>query len=404
MRRLSLAVLVPLVLLGACGSRAADRSPTTTAAVSATSSTTPAASTTTILPVVASGTEAPASAIPWPAVGNGWYVALWTNPAPPSQIPPPAGAEAQFQTQSVSLYLVDPQGGRYLVKTLPAPPQYSLADWSGDGRRVLVASQSGTQEIDLATGRVLNTLPYAEGQATVLYTRPGGMAALVWTPSLGTGAPSLTRVSLSGSTQLSYSTAVPGLGTMNGPPLPSLDGLTMVVSTNAGLALLANDGTFLRDLRPAGQNCNPLRWWDATDLVAWCGGAGLPAVWIVPVSGAAATQLTHPVGPVDNGDVGAWQLASGIYLQSLGGCGSEYLSVRNPDGTSTKINVPNADQTVRVIGAADAGLGLQSAISCGPGQSLFTFDPATNAVTDLLGPPLNGGSVLQALPYPGLQP
>jgi TolB protein len=32
---------------------------------------------------------------------------------------------------------------------------------------------------------------------------------------------------------------------------------------------------------------------------------------------------------------------------------------------------------------------------------LFDYDPAANTSTVLLGPPLNGGGVIAALPYPG---
>jgi TolB protein len=43
-------------------------------------------------------------------------------------------------------------------------------------------------------------------------------------------------------------------------------------------------------------------------------------------------------------------------------------------------------------------------LACGSGETLFWFDPATATDTPLLGPQVNGGGVLAALPYPGLQP
>ena len=41
--------------------------------------------------------------------------------------------------------------------------------------------------------------------------------------------------------------------------------------------------------------------------------------------------------------------------------------------------------------------------SCGTGQSLFDYDPAAGTSTVLLGPPVNGGGVISALPYLGFE-
>jgi len=47
-------------------------------------------------------------------------------------------------------------------------------------------------------------------------------------------------------------------------------------------------------------------------------------------------------------------------------------------------------------------LDLQAMVAgCGPAQSLLDYDPVAGTATVLLGPPLNGGSVIEALPYPG---
>jgi hypothetical protein len=39
--------------------------------------------------------------------------------------------------------------------------------------------------------------------------------------------------------------------------------------------------------------------------------------------------------------------------------------------------------------------------SCGPGQSLLWFDPATNTVETVLGPSVDGGYVQAAISFPG---
>jgi TolB protein len=39
-------------------------------------------------------------------------------------------------------------------------------------------------------------------------------------------------------------------------------------------------------------------------------------------------------------------------------------------------------------------------MACGSGVSVLWFDPAANTSTVVLGPPLNGGGVIDALMYP----
>ena len=73
-------------------------------------------------------------------------------------------------------------------------------------------------------------------------------------------------------------------------------------------------------------------------------------------------------------------------------------------GPRKQVTVPKAANDERVIGASNGQLALQAVLGCGGGQSLFWFDPTTAKETPLLGPSLNGGGVLTALPYPGLQP
>jgi TolB protein len=310
------------------------------------------------------------------------------------------------------VFLVDPAGGRYLVTTLPAPSDYSLVDWSGDGRRVLLLEPGGSggstfDDLDLATGRVLHSVTQSEN-ASAKFTRPTGQALLVWTEGVDQAPTTLVRTSWSGTTQVSYPDNYPGLGTLATSFLPGLDGTQLVVGTTTGMALVANDGTFVRAVGPQGGVCTPTRWWDAGDLVAACqppasSTSSGPSLWIVPVSGQTASRLTNPQAP-DYGDVDAWQVGSATYVQALGGCGTEYLAQRNPDGTTAKVTVPGATDSVQVIGAHQTQLALLAQMACGSGETLFWFDPATATETPLLGPRVNGGGVLAALPYPGLQP
>jgi len=360
-----------------------------------------------------SGVEAPASAIPWESVGPGWFLAMW---GPHAGVYPGPDL-TKWEQQETTLFLVDPHGGRYLIDTLPAPSLYQLFDWSGDGRRALIGtpttgaqSKSRVEEIDLVNGKVISQFTSSGSNAYdawYQFTRPAGLA-LLRSSQNSYGVISVARLSLSGATQQAYRTALPAVASVNTAVLPSLDGTELVVAATHGLALFANNGTFLKDIGPSAKSCSPDRWWSNTDLVASCQtfsptSNAVAALWQVPINGVAPTQLTFPRAP-DYGDVNGWKVGSEIYLQALGPCGTEFLARRLSDGTTKQVTVPKAANDERVIGAASGRLALQAVIGCGGGKSLFWFDPTTAQETPLLGPPLNGGGVLTALPYPGLQP
>jgi len=363
-----------------------------------------------------SGAEDPASAIPWRAVGQGWFVALWGPHAAFEGFPPPRN----WEQQATTIFLVDPLGGRYRVAALPAPSSYQLFDWSGDGRRILVRTPStGTdgrfdvEDIDLATGKVLHDFRGSNSVAWYQYSRPKGLAILASSQAVGEdGLASLVRLSLSGGIELVYPSSFPGVGALApsfsgvGGVLASLDGTELVVEAKDGLALVANNGTFIRDLGPRGETCSPERWWDSADLVVSCeptaSETGEVALWLVPASGEAAAQLTHPKPP-DLGDVNGWKIGTAVYTQALGPCGSQFLARRKADGSTAAVSVPSAKYDVHVVGTYGTRLALQAMLGCGTGPSLFWFDPATAKETPLLGSPMNGGSVLAALPYPGLE-
>jgi TolB protein len=146
------------------------------------------------------------------------------------------------------------------------------------------------------------------------------------------------------------------------------------------------------------QSCQPLKWWAAGVVLASCTppNSGISLLWLVPTSGPRATQLTiTPLqGSGDYGDLDAWSLPSGDYVQDAGACGYIYLAKLGRTGRTTAVKVPGAVGSVFVQGAYGDQLALTTQFSCQPGSvSLFWFNPATRAVTPLLGPRANGGSV-----------
>jgi hypothetical protein len=378
-----------------------------TATVAATSTGSPIASAEPAdSPVMAAhGVEAPLGAVPWSQVGPGWMLAMW-SPVPGlgfGETPPPGSPT--YQTATKTLYLVNPAGGRYPITTFPAPgdaPSPSLVDWSGDGARALFTTQDNDHtvltQVDLRSGsKSTFTVEGASATSTPRYTRPDGTAVLVETRK------ALERVDLAGNHQLTYRVGPNFHGYLATP-----DGAGLVLGTDSGLALMGNDGVAGRTLPIAGQkDCTPMRWWDAgsTIALARCSNSAGSQLWLVPIDGGKPTGLTAPNNGShrpDYGDVNAWQLPSGTYVQALGACGVVFLAKLNADGTTSKVSVPEVHgATVVVIGANGGDLDLQAKVGCGGGQSLIDYNPATNTSTVLLGPSVNGGGVISAKPYPG---
>jgi len=56
--------------------------------------------------------------------------------------------------------------------------------------------------------------------------------------------------------------------------------------------------------------------------------------------------------------------------------------------------------SVAVLGTYHDRLALESTLGCGGDTSLFWFAPGSDVVTPLLGPPVNGGAVVAAMPFP----
>jgi TolB protein len=90
-------------------------------------------------------------------------------------------------------------------------------------------------------------------------------------------------------------------------------------------------------------------------------------------------------------------------VQALGACGLIYLAKLNDDGTTTPVSVPEVDErkSVEVIGVDGASLDLKARAACGDGQTLLRYDPKANTSTVLLGAPINGGGVIDAISYVG---
>ncbi|OBK46875.1 hypothetical protein A5655_08755 [Mycobacterium sp. 1081908.1] len=363
----------------------------------------------------AHGVEAAIETIPWSQVGPGWMLALWSLAIShrPGEKRDPNEPDANKVT--TTLFLVDPAGGRYPITTFQPGSTARLLDWSGDRTHALMYRtkpgslyDASAVAVDLRNGNQ-TTFPIADG-GPIGFARPDGTAMLI---SRGhyPAQPTLQRVDLSGKEELTY----PVGPEYKGGALPAPDGTRLVLGTVDGLALMGGDGTPGKQLPVPGKLtvCSPVRWWTSTVVLANCTDTGrfshTGQLWQVPVDGTTPTALTavnsgagrDPGFDGDLGDTDAWQLPSGTFMQSIGGCGTVFLSRLTPDGHATRVKVPGLSDSVVVNGVSGDKLVLVAKAGCGPGTSLLTYDPAANTFTALLGPTINGGSVAQAIVYPG---
>jgi TolB protein len=414
-----------VALLATAGAVAGCSSSTTTPAAPRSSSPAPsslAASTAPATPAAA--TEAAVKDVPWEKVGAGWALAEWSPVIahrPGEQRDPD---EPTHETVGTTLYLVDPAGTRYLITTFAPGTQMRLADWSGDGSHALFtgsyASPTSAISVDLHTGEQA-TIP-VDGH--VAYTRPNGTALLVSTSFNGSQPGTLKRVDLKGNPQFTYPTGdLAGAGRFGGDYVESPDGTQLILATaNLGnevvprsdnsLVVMGNDGTVTKTL-PAPMPkalCGPVKWWTPGSILVHCTVERSSAnqLWEVPLDGGAPTPITavnsgQEDDPGFGGDIGdgdAWKLPTGIFLQSVGACGTVFLSKLTADGHTTRVKIPGLGDNVFVTGAANDRLLVRGQVGCSGSTSLVSYDPAANTSTVLLGPPVNGGAVSQAMLYP----
>jgi hypothetical protein len=378
-----------------------------------------------VTPVAAHGVEAAITDVPWSKVGPGWMLAEW-SPVTPHM--PGSGHRAPDEptpeTATTTLYLVDPVGNRYTITTF-APGDNGaprLIDWSADGSHALLMARypapATVTSLDLRNG-TRSTVPV---NGYPVYSGPDGSSLLVSTELSRSEPATLRRTDLSGHPKMSYPTDQLGAaGQFNGGYLESRDGTQLILGTGTlfeeparsdnHLVVMSNDGKIIRTL-PAPMpkaRCSPEKWWSPRVILTHCQSRAGSQLWKVPLDGGAATALTavnsgqedDPGFGRDISDGDAWQLPSGTFLQSAGACGSMFLSRLTPDMHTTRVKIPGVSENIGVAGVIGDRLLLLAQVGCSGTTSLLTYDPAANASIVLLGPPVNGGGVSEALLYPG---
>ena len=332
--------------------------------------------------------------VPWAKVGPGWELVQYTTRK--------AGEPAK--PAPVTLYLMGPGGARYPLYTWSASaPQPYLVAWSGDKARALLEfpATGKAAQLSLATGK-LSTFTMA-GQATPLaYTRPSGQNILGWQQVGNTVR--LARFSLTG--QL-LKVLVTGPSSYNPTALYSADGTVLAVPADKGITLISNLGRVIRSLPAGGTSatgCWPVRWWDAHSVLTSCTQQNFapPRLWLVPLSGAKPTAMTPQRGPSspDLGDLDAWQLRSGLYLQGATGCGEGQIFGQAANGSITRVTIPGATGfDNRVVTASGSRLLVKAETGCEGSDSLLWINPATHAEQWLLHAPQTEAGVQSVVPY-----
>src|SRR5215469_15188091 len=361
-----IAVTVAALLAG-CGSSGTGDAGSGPAALAGPASR--AASAATVVPALAAGKQGSRQQVPWAQVGPGWILAEWS--------PGWNGSAA------ISLFLIDPAGGRYLIDTFPANPTRSaptiLEDWSGDGQRALLTSSGASPAVAVLNLRTLATTQFALTNASpVGFTAPDGLAVLVNVQVNGVGQVRLERVSLTGQLELSYPTSLPQGALYDGSALYSPDGTELAVGTChvviascaasvGGIELMTNAGQALRFLpvAPSIEGCHPVRWWTTEELLTSClpTSTSTSQLWLVPTSGATPTALTaSPPAPADLGDGDAWQLPSGTYVQDAGACGYTYVARIQPNGLTAPVEIPGvpSGESTIILGAQGDRLAIRN--------------------------------------------
>jgi TolB protein len=236
-----------------------------------------------------------------------------------------------------------------------------------------------------------------QGNATPIgYTTPRGLNILG--SRLSGNDTIVARYSLSGR-------LVQSLG--SGGALYAPSGTEFAAAASHGIKLVSNRGSLIRQLPIAGTSantCAPVRWWNSGTILASCAPPGTAAqrLWLVPVTGARPKALTPPRNPARSGDFGdldAWRLSSGLYLQAAGACGVLHIYRQTPGGSIKLITVPHTNGDNRVLTARGSRLLVEAPTDCTGSVSLLWYNPGTGAEQWLIRPKGNVLGVASAVPF-----
>ena len=368
--------------------------------------------------MLAAGQTGDRASIPWSLIGPGWTLAEVSTAQATSNGSPTGGAHV--------IYLVDPEGGKYRIRTTYGVSAPQLLAWSGDGKKALYAVSAppggpvASYGLLALTSGDLTPLSLPAGVIALGFTRPDGLN-LVAVQQTGQKY-RLERYDLQGSHQTTIGTmprpaGAPTLQRLNA--LSSPDGTTAVWGVNGdGMQLVSNAGGLLHKLRMPGvgspKSCTPLSWWSAHTVLAYCNAAGQQdagRLWLAPVGGGQPTPLTGVSGNLSGQGflTGAWQTAGAVYITSTtsnqcsgapSGPGGQQILQLSTGGAESAVSIPaSTNNHSSVVAAVSGRLLVLAQTSCPGTSSLIWFDPSTHAAQPVLTARSGEVGVVGAVPY-----
>ena len=347
------------------------------------------------------GEVGPRTDVPWRSVGRGWTIAEWGN----------------SNSSAVTVYLVNPVGGRYAIAKLPS---YLPPVWSSDVRDVLLTENGGgiTEHLDMVTG-TLTSIPIRKN-VFVAGVLPGhAFGVLAFMPGAHGTPPTFGILGPRGTIVTRFPTSAPGAGSFSndiqfGTDTDTISTATgeMVLGGTTGIALVTATGHVTRVLAPpAGSTtCQPYRLWSPTVLVASCSNHHrITGAYLMPLDGSQPNRLSLAAAPAGYfGVANAWAM-TGHTLVTLGtGCGPPGVELVRTDGTHAQFGLPRAKGTYGVVVPEQAYDTTIIAMTTGANQcvgdkgpSLVSIDIRTQKTTVLLGPGLTGGTIEEVAAWPG---
>jgi hypothetical protein len=368
-----------------------------------------------MLPAGHTGTRA---GVPWPLVGAGWSLTEYSSGRPDSD-----GLWQQGGGQ-VTLWLVDPEGGRYqLYQQASTGHPWTLLAWSGDGQRALLGvigtapeNYSSYQVITLATGAVTTFSAPADVHPSG-FTRPDGTSIVAIE---GAATARLQRYTLAGGLEATLASQSAGGGGatvgacgLSCAAVSSPDGTSVIWSDGGRLQLVGNGGGVIRNLpvtgAGTGASCTPVRWWDPQTALAWCVTGVTQGLWLVPASGAAPAPVSTPTTAAsDFGvDTGAWQASGTVYVnqsaastcpQAAGTPSGSSVSTVGAGGSLSAITVPGTNSAT-VVSTAPGRLLILGRTACPGTGALLWFSPGTGSTQFLQSAPAGQAGVVAVVPF-----
>jgi hypothetical protein len=108
----------------------------------------------------------------------------------------------------------------------------------------------------------------------------------------------------------------------------------------------------------------------------------------------------HKLGRyADPGDVGAWRLPGGLYLQAIGSSGNARIFRQASGRPVTPVTVPRTGGDNWILASRGGWLLLTVSNLCADSTSLLWFNPSTYREQFLIRPPRRMAGLLGAVPY-----